>query len=77
MVEIIWKSVVIGLVFAVILSSIIEGLVTLLFGSIIGLFGGIIGFLIATIYVGYAVGRKIQKWCYPWGNCRFIYGNNS
>ncbi len=55
MIEVKWKTVIIGLVLAVILSATIEGLITLLAGMIIGLFGGAIGFLIATIYVGYTV----------------------
>ena len=55
MVEVKWKTVIIGLVLGVILSATIEMLITLVFGMIVGLFGGAIGFLIATIYVGYTV----------------------
>ena len=61
MVEIKWKTVVIGLVLAVIISSGIEWLITILFGMYIGLLGNAIGFLIATSYVGYKVGGDYKN----------------
>ena len=60
MVEVKWTPIIIGLFLAIILA--------LLFGTFIS-WGDILGYLIATIFVGYSVGGKLQEWSYPRSTC--------